>query len=111
MLWTIALHGHLLHLSFLNDTFNATHSSLSQTGLGSYVGALDNRTAQAYPILSIMAQNRGSVLVGITWMEVSLTVIVIIARFYTQVVILDNLGISDWLMLLAVVRLQIVALT
>ena len=51
-----------------------------------------------------MAQDRGSVLLGATWMLVALTVPAIAARFYTQVVILNNLGASDWLMLLAVVR-------
>lgn len=51
-----------------------------------------------------MANDRGPMLNGISWIESVLVVIAIIVRFYVRVKIIHEVRLDDWTMLGAVVR-------
>ncbi len=51
-----------------------------------------------------MAYDNGPLILGVTWMESGFTVIAIAVRFFARVTVTNNVGIDDWVMLLAVVR-------
>lgn len=49
-------------------------------------------------------QDKGPIILGVTWAFTSLSVIVIALRFYVRVKLANGLKAHDWLMLLALVR-------
>ena len=76
-----------------------------------YSGVVSNLTLFDFPFLAkspryygTMADNKGPVLLGVTWMEVALTIVAITSRFFTQISVNGHRpSSSDYSMLLAVV--------
>ena len=56
-------------------------------------------------LLSKMPYDNGPMILGVTWMEAGLAVIAVALRLFARVRRTKSLGIEDWAMLLAMVRL------
>ena len=49
--------------------------------------------------------NRGSAINTLGWIECSISIVLVAARIYTRARLTHNVGIDDWTVLLALVRL------
>ena len=52
---------------------------------------------------SMIAENKGSMLLTVNWVECGLAVLIVAIRMYTRAHLIHNVGLDDWAMVLALV--------
>lgn len=52
-----------------------------------------------------LTSNRGPCILAVSWTECVVAILFVSARMYTRIFLIHNVGIDDWMMLLALVSL------